>query len=59
MYLCDLAQVAVLSLTAEKLAVRDCSGFHVSSGLLVPSCLITVGVVLSKSCFLQALWFGG
>ena len=41
-----------MSLIAAKLAVGDCSGFHVSGlGLLVPSCLITVRAVLCKSCF--------
>lgn len=41
-----------MSLVAAKLAVGDCSGFHVSGlGLLVPSCPITVRAVLSKGCF--------
>lgn len=52
MYLCGLAQVAVVSLIAAKLAVGDCSGFHACGlGLLVPACPVTVRAVLSKSCF--------
>lgn len=51
-YLCGLAQVAVVSLIAVKLAVGECSGFHACGlGLLVPACPITVRAVLSKSCF--------
>lgn len=52
MYLCGLAQVAVVSLIAMKLAVGDCSGFHACGlGLLVPACPVIVRAVLSKSCF--------
>lgn len=55
MYLCGLAPLAVLSLIAVKLAVGDSSGFHASGlGLLVPSHLITVRVVLSKFCFCKS-----
>lgn len=51
MYLCGLAQVAVVSLIATKLAVGDCSGFHACGlGLLVPACPVTIRAVLSKSC---------
>lgn len=56
MYFCGLAKVAILSLIATKLAVRDCSGFHVfGSGFLVPSCLITVRVVIPQSCVFASL----
>lgn len=55
MFHCGLAQVAILSLIAVKLASKDCSGFHVSgSELLVPSCLISQsyfpGAVFCKPC---------